>query len=61
MSNYRVVYQDITSIISRDLPKAVEELQAQVNSLIDNGWIPQGGLATVHAGAGIYLLQAMTR
>lgn len=61
MKEYKVVFQDITSIISRDLPKAVDELQLQVNALIREGWMPQGGLATVQAGASIYLLQAMVK
>lgn len=61
MKEYTVVYQDITSVLTRDLPKAAEGLEAQVNQLIGEGWAAQGGLATVHAGANIYLLQAMTR
>ena len=61
MSEYKVLFQDITSIVNRDLPKAVDGLESQVNSLIDAGWRVQGGLATVQAGGSIYLLQAMTR
>jgi hypothetical protein len=61
MKEYQVVFQEITSIINRDLPKAAGELKAQVNLLIDDGWTAQGGLATVHAGGSIYLLQAMIR
>ena len=61
MKEYKVVYQDITSMINRDLPKAVDGLQTQINALIGEGWVAQGGLATVQAGGSIYLLQAMVR
>ncbi|TXI79678.1 MAG: hypothetical protein E6Q44_08855 [Flavobacteriales bacterium] len=60
MSEYKVLVQGIMSIINRDLPKAAEGLESQVNPLIDAGWRVQGGLTTVQAGGNIYLLQAMT-
>lgn len=61
MMEYRVVVQNISSVFTRDVDKASAELSAQVNALLAEGWKPQGGLSTVQAGAGIYLLQAMTR
>lgn len=61
MTHYQIVRQEITTVLTRDVPKAVDELTDQVNALIAQGWHPQGGLATVHAGAGIYLMQAMAR
>ena len=41
----------------------VEELMRQVNALVDDdsGWSPVGGVAVLAKGAGVELLQAMTR
>jgi hypothetical protein len=61
MTDYRVVSQNISSIIFRDVDKAATELADEVRQLMAAGWQPQGGLATVQAGGGIYLLQAMVR
>jgi hypothetical protein len=30
-----------------------------VNSELASGWEPQGGIASIQAGAGVYLIQAM--
>ena len=61
MNEYKIVFQDITSMLTRDLPSAVDGLQTQVNQLIVAGWRIQGGLATVQAGGSIYLMQALVR
>lgn len=58
MSEYRVVFQDIPSVINRDLPKAVEGLQSQVDRWMGDGWKTQGGLTTVQAGGGRRNLRA---
>lgn len=58
---YRVVYVDCGSVVSRDLAKAASELTSLVNELVAEGWAPAGGLASVSVGTGIYLLQALTR
>ncbi len=58
---YCVVGADVGSIVSRDVSKTTQDLSARVGELIADGWRPQGGVASVQAGAGIYLLQAMTR
>jgi hypothetical protein len=59
--DYQVVVQDVGSMLNRNVDKAVAELAAQVQVLVAQGWTPQGGLATVEAGGGIFLLQAMVR
>jgi hypothetical protein len=58
---YRIVQVDCGPVTARDAAKAASELAALVNAQIAEGWVPVGGLASVSVGAGIYLLQAMTR
>lgn len=58
---YQVVVQDVGSMLNRDVDKAAAELAARVQALIAEGWTPQGGLASVEAGTGIFLVQAMVR
>ena len=41
--------------------EAVEVPDEVGEQLTAQGWTPQGGLATVEAGGGIFLLQAMVR
>lgn len=59
--DYQVVVQDVGSMLNRDVEKAAAEIAARVQALAAQGWAPQGGLATVEAGGGIFLLQAMVR
>jgi hypothetical protein len=41
--------------------KAAQELAREVNGELSSGWELQGGIASVEAGAGVYLLQAMAK
>lgn len=59
--DYQVVVQDVGSMLNRDVDKAAAEIATRVQALTAQGWTPQGGLATVEAGGGIFLLQAMVR
>jgi hypothetical protein len=61
MSEYKILTQDIGSIMSRDVVQAAADMTEQVNQHLKDGWTPIGGLATVQAGTGIYLLQALGR
>ncbi len=61
MSEYRVITQDVGSMMSRDVVQGATDLAIQVNQLIKEGWAPIGGISSVEAGTGIYLLQAIGR
>ena len=59
MSEYKIIAKEVTSIVWRDLSKAAEELAGEVNSALSSGWQPQGGVASIEAGTGVYLIQAL--
>lgn len=61
MSEYKVIAKEVTSVIWRDLEKAAQELGQQVTAELSAGWEPQGGIASIQAGTGVYLIQAMSR
>jgi len=41
--------------------KAAQELATEVNAELSAGWEPQGGIASIEAGTGVYLIQALSR
>lgn len=61
MSEYEVVAKEVTSIVWRDVQKAAQELASDVNAELSSGWEPQGGIASIQAGTGVYLIQALAR
>lgn len=61
MSEYKVIAREVTSIVWRDVEKAAQELAADVNARLGDGWEPQGGIASIQAGTGVYLIQALLR
>jgi hypothetical protein len=61
MAEYKVVAKEVTSVVWRDVQKAALELSADVTQMMSSGWEPQGGMASVEAGAGVYLLQALVK
>ena len=61
MSEYKVVVKSVSTLVWRDVQKAAEELAEDVNAEVSSGWQLQGGIASVQAGASVYLLQALTR
>lgn len=61
MAEYKVIVKEVTSIVWRDVNKAAEELATAVNGERASGWEPQGGIASIQAGTGVYLLQALTK
>jgi hypothetical protein len=61
MSEYKVVSKEVTSIVWRDVQKAAQELASDVNTELATGWEPQGGIASIQAGTGVYLIQALSR
>lgn len=61
MSEYKVIAKEVTSVIWRDLEKAAQELGQQVTAELSAGWEPQGGIASIQAGTGVYLIQALSR
>jgi len=61
MSEYKVIAKEVTSIIWRDVEKAAQELASDVNAQLASGWEPQGGIASIQAGTGVYLIQALSR
>lgn len=58
---YRVAVKEVTSTVRRDFDKAARELALEVNAQLGAGWIPQGGIASIQAGTGVYLIQALMR
>jgi hypothetical protein len=61
MSEYKVIAKEVTSVVWRDVHKAAQELAAEVNVLLPSGWEPQGGIASIEAGTGVYLIQALLK
>ena len=61
MTEYKVVAKEVTSVVWRDVHKAAQELASEVNGELSSGWEPQGGIASIQAGAGVYLIQALAK
>ena len=61
MAEYKVMVKEVTSVVWRDVQKAGQELSADVNQMISEGWDPQGGIASIEAGTSCYLLQALIK
>ena len=61
MSEYKVVVKEVTSVIWRDVDKAAQELARDVSADLASGWEVQGGIASIQAGTGVYLIQALQR
>jgi hypothetical protein len=61
MSEYKVIVKSVSTLVWRDVQKAAEELAEDVNAEVTSGWQLQGGIASVQAGASVYLLQALAR
>ncbi|HXW08309.1 MAG TPA: hypothetical protein VD833_23965 [Vicinamibacterales bacterium] len=61
MPEYKVVAKEVTSVVWRDVHKAAQELTTDVNAELQSGWEPQGGIASIQAGTGVYLIQALAR
>jgi len=61
MSEYQVISKEVTSVVWRDVQKAAQELTSEVNAQLSSGWEPQGGIASIQAGTGVYLIQALIR
>ena len=61
MVEYKLVTKEVTSVIWRDVNKAAEELARDVNAALTEGWEPQGGVASIQAGTGVHLIQALSR
>jgi len=59
MAEYKVISKEVTSIVWRDVQKAGLELVGDVNAELASGWEPQGGIASIQAGTGVYLIQAL--
>jgi hypothetical protein len=61
MAEYKVIAKEVTSVVWRDLNKAALDLASEVNAELASGWEPQGGIASIEAGTGVYLIQALTK
>ena len=61
MSEYKVIAKEVTSVVWRDVQKAAQELAIEVNAELKAGWEPQGGIASIEAGTGVYLIQALSK
>jgi hypothetical protein len=61
MVDYKVITKEVTSVVWRDVDKAAKELASDVNAELSSGWEPQGGIASIQAGTGVYLIQALSR
>ena len=61
MSDYKVIVKEVKSVIWRDVEKAAQELSQEVSAELTSGWEPQGGVASIEAGTGVYLIQAISR
>ncbi len=61
MSEYKVIAKEVTSVVWRDVSKAAQDLAHEVNAELSSGWEPQGGVASIQAGTGVYLIQALAR
>jgi hypothetical protein len=55
---YKVIAKEVTSIAWRDVQRAAHELAGEVNTELADGWEPQGGVASIQARTGVYLIQA---
>ncbi len=61
MAEYKVMVKEVTTVFSRDIDKAVRELTDEVNAELRAGWEPQGGIASIEAGTGVFFIQAMSK
>ncbi len=61
MSEIKIIVKEVTSVVWRDVNKAAQELVGEVNAELSSGWEPQGGVASIEAGTGVYLIQALTK
>ena len=61
MAEYKAMVKEVTSVVWRDVEKAAQQLSAEVNQMISDGWEPQGGIASIEAGSSVYLLQALVK
>ena len=61
MVEYKIVVRELTSFIYRDVRRIAEELAAEVDAELRAGWEVQGGIASVPAGANLFLMQAVVR
>jgi hypothetical protein len=61
MSEYKVIAKEVTSVLWRDVNKAAQDLASEVNAELQAGWEPQGGIASIEAGSGVYLIQALAK
>jgi hypothetical protein len=61
MADYKVVAKEVTSVIWRDVEKEAQELARDVTAELSAGWEPQGAIASIQAGTGVYLIQALSR
>jgi hypothetical protein len=58
---YKIIAKEVTSVVWRDVQMAAQELAREVSSELSSGWQPQGGIASVQAGTGVFLMQALTK
>ena len=58
---YKVIVKEVTSVVSRNVDKAADELSREVNEHIAHGWEPLGGVAIGGAGTAPYLFQALLK
>jgi hypothetical protein len=61
MPEYKVIAKEVGSVVWRDVEKAAQELGIEVTAQQSSGWEPQGGIASVQAGTGVHLLQALVK
>jgi hypothetical protein len=61
MPEYKVIAKEVGSVVWRDVEKAAQELGVEVTAQQSSGWEPQGGIASVQAGTGVHLLQALVK
>ena len=61
MPEYKVIAKEVTSVVWRDVQKAAQELGTEVTAQLSSGWEPQGGIASIEAGTGVHLLQALVK
>jgi len=61
MSDYKVIVKEVTSVVWRDVNKAAQVLASDVSAELSSGWEPQGGVASIEAGTGVYLIQALAK
>jgi hypothetical protein len=59
MTEYKLIAKEVTSVVWRDVQKAALELATEMNAELSAGWEPQGGIASIEAGTGVYLIQAL--